>query len=90
MTFGMSRPALIDTLKQLHTGLHAHHALSPAERAMLQTVLHDIERALDAEEPHSHDTVERLETAAVSFETRHPELSALTRQVIAAIRGAGI
>jgi ABC-type transporter Mla subunit MlaD len=57
---------------------------------MLQTVLHDIQRALDAEQPHPHDTVERLETAAVSFETRHPELSALTRQLIAAIRGAGI
>lgn len=90
MTVGMSRPALLDTLKQLHTGLHDHQALNPAEKAMLQTVLHDIQQALDAEAPHPHDAVERLETAAVSFETKHPELSSLTRQVIAAIRGAGI
>lgn len=86
----MLRPALLDSLKQLHTQLHGHQTLSDADKQMLQTVLHDIQATLDAEQAHEPDTVERLEGAAVSFETRHPELSSLTRQVIAALRGAGI
>ena len=86
----MSRPALLESLKQLHTRLQGHPTLSAADKAMLQTVLHDIQQALDAERSHEPDAVERLEGAAVSFETKHPELSSLTRQVIAAIRGAGV
>lgn len=86
----MPRHALLDSLKHLHTTLHAHPTLSAEDRAMLQTVLHDIQRTLDDNGAHAPATIERLEGAAISFETTHPELSSLARQVIAAVRNAGI
>ena len=86
----MPRHALLDSLKQLHTTLHDHKTLSTEDRAMLQTVLHDIQRTLDDSGDHAPDIIDRLEGAALSFETTQPELSSLARQLIAAVRNAGI
>ena len=86
----MPKTALITSLKNLHATLGAHPDLSADDRAMLRTVLADIQGALDGDKPHLPDAVVRLETAALGFTDRHPALAGVVQEVLDALRGAGI
>lgn len=93
---------LRNTLTGLHQLLGASPTLDADSRAMLRTVLHDIERALEgpeggavaapgagaAESPSS--PVERLETLATRFEADHPALTGVLRQLTELLARAGI
>ena len=86
----MPKTALFTSLKNLHAALGQHPDLSADDRALLRTVLTDIQGALDDDMPHPPEAVVRLETAALGFTDRHPALAGVVQEVIDALRGAGI
>lgn len=84
---------LQQTLRELHRELGAAERLAPEDRAMLETVLVDIQRALHANEPAAAAAAPpgaALEDAAVRLEAGHPGLAATVRSVIDALSKAGI
>ena len=84
---------LQQTLRELHRELGAAERLAPEDRAMLETVLGDIQRALQSSEPVSvaaEAPGDALEGAAVRLEAGHPGLAATVRSVIDALSKAGI
>jgi hypothetical protein len=86
----MPQNTLLSSLQSLHAALGQHPDLSADDRAMLRTVLADIQGALDDDKPHPPEAVVRLETAALGFAERHPALAGVVQEVVAALRGAGI
>jgi hypothetical protein len=87
-------------MSELHTSLTALHrelgearSLDPDDRAMLETVLVDIQRLLEqppasvAAEGERSDT---LEGTAVRIEAGHPGLASAIRAVVDALAKAGI
>lgn len=84
---------LQQTLRDLHRELGAAAHIDPDERAMLEAVLADIQRALgrpqtEASEPPAPG--EALEGAAVRLEAGHPGVAGAVRAVIDALAKAGI
>ena len=83
---------LTQTLRSLHEELQRAQRLGPDDRAMLETVLGDIQRLLDsqaaAESGVEHG--DALEGAAVRLEAGHPGLASAIRSVLDAIGKAGI
>ena len=55
----MPKTALFTSLKNLHAALGQHPDLSADDRAMLRTVLADIQGALDDDKPHPPEAVVR-------------------------------
>jgi predicted component of type VI protein secretion system len=83
---------LTRTLRDLHGELQQAQRLGPDDRAMLETVLGDIQRLLDSEAA-AETTVDHgdaLEDAAVRLEAGHPGLASAIRSVLDAIGKAGI
>ena len=85
---------LQQTLRDLHQKLGEAHRLDPDERAMLQSAVEDIRRALlaDAGEPEAPavPSGDALEGAAVRLEAEHPGLAGAVRAVVDALSKAGI
>jgi hypothetical protein len=82
------------TLRDLHRELGEAHRLDPDERAMLESVASDIQRALGqpvepvmAVPPAPGDA---LEGVAVRLEAEHPGLAGAVRAVVDALAKAGI
>lgn len=82
------------TLRDLHRELGEAHRLDPDERAMLESVASDIQRALAqpaepiaAAPPAPGDA---LEGVAVRLEAEHPGLAGAVRAVVDALAKAGI
>lgn len=83
---------LTQTLRDLHGELQQAQRLGPDDRAMLETVLGDIQRLLDSESD-AQTAVEHgdaLEGAAVRLEAGHPGLASAIRSVLDALGKAGI
>jgi hypothetical protein len=80
------------TLRELRTELGSAQRLSEDDRALLETVLADIHRVLEA--PVSQATPgehgDALEGAAVRLEAGHPGLAVAVRAVLDALGKAGI
>jgi len=84
---------LTQTLRNLHEELQHAQRLGPDDRAMLETVLGDIQRLLDSQAATGETRVEHgdaLEGAAVRLEAGHPGLANAIRSVLDAIGKAGI
>lgn len=84
---------LQQTLRDLHRELGAAGHIDPQERAMLEAVLADIQRALGRTEPTGDEPAapgEALEGAAVRLEAGHPGLAGAVRALIDALAKAGI
>ena len=84
---------LTQTLRSLHEELQRAQRLGPDDRAMLETVLGDIQRLLDSQAAAGETGVEHgdaLEGAAVRLEAGHPGLANAIRSVLDAIGKAGI
>jgi hypothetical protein len=83
---------LQQTLRDLHEELGQAHHLGPDDRALLETVLTDIRRVLEA--PSAQVPVrehgDALEGAAVKLEAGHPSLAGAIRAVLDALGKAGI
>jgi hypothetical protein len=86
---------LQQTLRDLHRELAAAPRLDPAERAMLESAVADIQATL-AEQGSSPETpvpatpADSLENAAVRIEAEHPGLAGAVRAFVDALAKAGI
>lgn len=86
---------LQQTLRDLHRELAAAPRLDPAERAMLESAVADIQAKL-AEQGSGADTpvpatpADSLENAAVRIEADHPGLAGAVRAFVDALAKAGI
>ena len=80
------------TLRGLHEELHQAQRLDPEDRAMLETLLDDIRRVLEApaEHPAPGERGDALEGAAIRLEAGHPGVANALRAVIDALGKAGI
>jgi len=86
----MTQESLRELLARVHERLSASGSIDREARALLGTVMHDIERALA---PGAHSAaahVPRLESLAVQFQAGHPGLAELLRRLIDALGKAGI
>jgi hypothetical protein len=81
---------LHQALQELHRELSRTPSLDAESQTLLETVLKDIQRALEANLPHEPDVVDKLEESALSFELRHPSLAATLQQLVDLLRKAGV
>jgi hypothetical protein len=82
---------LQQTLRDLHRELGDARSLAPEDRALLETALGDIQRALQAgAAPGAEAPGDVLEGAAVRLEAGHPGLAATLRSLLDALSKAGI
>ncbi|HVN41354.1 MAG TPA: DUF4404 family protein [Steroidobacteraceae bacterium] len=83
---------LQQTLRQLHRELGEAQRLDPDDRAMLESALADIQRALQGASlaPTASAGGDALEGAAVRLEAGHPGLAAAVRALVDALSKAGI
>jgi hypothetical protein len=80
------------TVQNLHEELAKAQQLGPDDRALLESALMDIRRALDSvpEATSSGEHGDTLEGAAVRLEAGHPSLAGAIRSVLDALGKAGI
>jgi len=102
----MTHPSgLAAAVAHLHAALARHPDLSDDDRALVQGAVADLQTALQSSERAGaatpaagastpgtapHDAVRRLEDVALSFEQRHPTLTALFTEVVEIARAAGV
>lgn len=88
----MSDESLRDLLERVHERLSGDGALDARSRELLKTLMHDIERALaqPGKGGQKSDAALRLEALAVKFESDHPALAGVLRQLMDALGKAGI
>jgi Domain of unknown function (DUF4404) len=87
------KESLRDLLERVHERLSRSDSLDERSRELLTTVMGDIDRALKRAPKRSDqklDAAPRLEALAVRFESEHPQLAAVLRQLIDALGKAGI
>jgi len=83
---------LKQTVRNLQEELARAQQLGPGDRALLESALEDIRRALEsapADAPQG-EPGDRLEGAAVRLEAEHPGLAGAIRSVLDALAKAGI
>lgn len=85
----MTSPDLQQLLRQLHDELGRAESLDDESRKLLSVVARDI-TALSAAREGVSGHVPALERVAVKFESNHPALSAVARQLVDALAKAGI
>jgi len=85
----METPALQQLLRRLHEELGRAGSLDDESRRLLDVVARDI-NALSAAKDGVSGHVPALERIAVRFESEHPALSAVARQLVDALGKAGI
>ena len=82
---------LQQTLRNLHAELGEAQRLDPGDRAMLETVLGDIQRLLEAPAPEgSAEHGDALKAAAARLDAEHPGVTGAIRAVLDALGKAGI
>jgi hypothetical protein len=94
----MTQESLRELLARVHERLAASGSLDQESRALLATVMRDIERALGVSGAAGGDRAAqavaaqapRLEALAVRFEAGHPALAETVRELIDALGRAGI
>ena len=92
----MAEPTSEESLRQLlarvHERLNQPGSVDAESRKILGALVRDIDRALGEGEgtPPARHHVPRLESLAVRFQTDHPGLAELLRQVVDALGKAGI
>lgn len=89
---GESEESLRQLLARVHERLNQPGSVDPEARKILTTLVHDIDRAmgLGAGAGSTGGHVPRLESLAVRFQTDHPGLAELLRQVVDALGKVGI
>ena len=90
----MSEDNLRDLLARVHEHLAKAGSIDPDSRALLATVVRDIERTLhrggDGAVAKAAESAPRLEALAVQLETEHPALVGVLREFIDLLAKAGI
>jgi predicted component of type VI protein secretion system len=85
--------SLRELLERVHERLKGSGSLDERSRELLGTVMRDIDRALNRPTKNGNqkfDAAPRLEALAVRFESEHPQLAGVLRQLIDALGKAGI
>jgi hypothetical protein len=84
--------SLRDLLRRVHERLSRSATVDPESRELLASLTQDIERALAGRGAAARvgQPVQRLEALAVRFDTDHPALAQVLRQLIDALGKAGI
>jgi predicted component of type VI protein secretion system len=89
----MNQESLRELLERVHERLSGG-SVDPQSRELLATVMRDIEHALNpsgaAKPAAKAEPTEVLEGLAVRFESEHPALAGVLRQLIDALGKAGI
>lgn len=85
----MTSPDLQQLLRRLHDELGRAESLDDESRKLLGVVARDI-TALSAAKEGVSGHVAALERVAVKFESNHPALSGVARQLVDALAKAGI
>jgi hypothetical protein len=86
----MSNQDLRGLLGQLHAQLKHAHSLDAESRKQLRTVAADIEKALAGDEAPAVPPEQPLEALAARFESDHPSLAGVLRQIMDTLGKAGI
>lgn len=84
------RKHLNETLRAAHDELFLTQHIDEDARRMLRVLMADIQRALDNDATHPAQAPQSLETAALSFEERHPKLTEALRALAQGLRQAGV
>ena len=85
----MSDEDLRDLLAQLHARLGRAKSLDGESRKLLTTVARDIETTL-TDDTRPRSAPERLEALALRFETDHPAIAEVLRDLLDTLGRAGI
>ena len=85
----MSDDDLRELLAQLHTRLGGAKSLDAESRKLLTTVARDIESTL-AQSGGARKATDRLEALAVRFETDHPTITEVLRDIVDTLGRAGV
>ena len=80
---------LRELLAQLHTRLEGAQALDAESRKLLATVARDIDTTL-ARTGTTGTAPQRLEALAVRFETDHPAIAEVLREIVDTLGRAGV
>jgi DNA-binding GntR family transcriptional regulator len=83
----MTKHSVHEAARTLHAALAEARTLSPEQRAELEQVLRDVERALGAREK---PLAERASELTARFETEHPKLAESIAALARALAGVGI
>ena len=86
----MADEILRDLLARVHERLSTTTSLDPESREMLATAMRDIDGALGKGAPASAPPAHRFEALAIRFESDHPAMAQLLRQIGALLGQAGI
>jgi predicted component of type VI protein secretion system len=89
----MNKETLRELLERVHERLSRSGAVDESSRELLTTVMRDIDKALNRSQRNGTpriDAAPRLEALAVRFESEHPSLAGVLRQLIDALGKAGI
>jgi len=89
----MNVDQLKTTIRDLHAGLEKTGEADPELRALLQKLDSDLHRLLAARaevEKEQSGFQERLESIAADFDTRHPQLAGVLRELGDALARVGI
>lgn len=87
----MTTTKLHAALQNLHAELTQTTTLDAQAQAMLETVLEDIRRTLEAQAPaDAPDAIDKLEEQALTFEAKHPKLASLAQELAESLRSAGV
>jgi hypothetical protein len=89
----MKGESLRELLERVHERLSGTREIDERSRKLLSTVMRDIEGALHRPATGTGaaaDAAPRLEALAVRFESEHPALAGVLRQLIDALGKAGI
>ncbi|QEG36582.1 DUF4404 family protein [Bythopirellula goksoeyrii] len=87
----MKKTILLEKLEQLRAELAASSALDEGSHEQLQSLINDIERAVDA--PPSEDEgilSGEVQDLVLKFETEHPQITSALNQVASALANLGI
>jgi hypothetical protein len=85
----MADEPLRELLARVHERLSSTSTIDPQSREMLAAIMRDIDNAMSSQ-PSKAPPAHRLESLAVRFESDHPALAQLLRQVGALLGQAGI
>jgi len=85
----MSDEDLRELLAQLHTRLEGAKSLDAESRKLLATVARDIDTTL-ARTGATGTAPQRLEALAVRFETDHPAIAEVLREIVDTLGRAGV
>lgn len=90
----MTTDQMKEALRQLHGELEGKESVDPELRGLLETLETDIHHLLDQPEsetaPDTSDVTTRLDSMAAQFETDHPQIAPVLRQVGDALARIGI